>query len=1142
MERTCHSRSFKALMVAQFIGAFNDNAFKIIVSLLAIKMAASPEAASMFVSMIGLIFIVPFVIFSPYAGIIADRFPKRSIIIAMKAVEILNMLFAAWALSVGNIWFLCFVLFLLMIHSAFFSPAKYGILPEILKEEELSRGNGFIQMWTFVAVIAGTAVGGKLLEIFSAKVYLTALVMAALSSVGFLVSFLIASQHVPSEKRTLRVNFLAEAGSALREIKKDSGLFLTMLALAYFSFLSAIFQMNILIYGTHALTLPGSQASLLLAAVLAGIASGGVLAGWLSEQKIELGLVPIGAAGISAFCVVLGFVPNGFFTVLLVLFFLGMSAGFYTVPLNAFYQRYSPKDRRGQYLAALNIISSVSVLLAAGFLGILAGKLGISSAGIFLVVGILSVGVTGYVVLTLPMALVRLVNWIIAHSIYNLRVVGAENVPEEGGALITANHISFVDAVFILACLKRPVRFIMNKQMYELPIINTLCRALRVIPIDQGGGPKAIVAALNEARAAIEHGELVCIFPEGHLTRTGNMLPFQKGFEFIMKDQGAPIIPLYLDNVWGSVFSFHQGKYFWKMPRATRYPVSLLFGKPLPALAKVPEVRLAVQELGAEANMMRGVYRQKLHLSFIDEVRRHTFCFCMADSTGMRLRYFEVLAGALLMSRTIFPTFRRPKETNEMVGILLPSSCMAAMANLAVAYAGKVPVNLNFTLSAEAFDSCIKQCNMKTIITARAFLKKLGMLERPGMVFLEDLADEAPVARKIFLAVSAIILPSGLLRLLFVEGDKKNVDDVATVIFSSGSTGDPKGVMLSHANIFSNIESFYQLFDIRHDDVVMAALPFFHSFGFTAGLCFPIGTGMGVVYHGNPVDATTIGKLTEKYKATTLMGTPTFMSAYVRKCTPEQFKTVKRAVVGAEKLKEPLARAFYEKFKVMPFEGYGATELSPIVTVGFPGYANENTLEHQIGHKAGKVGHPIPGVAVKVVDPDSFATKGIDEEGLLLVKGANVMKGYLNNPEKTAEVIKDGWYITGDMAAIDADGFVKITDRLSRFSKIGGEMVPHIKIEENIMEILGAVDTVVAVTAAADEKKGERLVVLYAIDMDVASVCEGLANKGLPNLWIPKKESFFHVEQIPVLGTGKVDLKKVKVMAQELLAQQKEVD
>lgn len=402
------------------------------------------------------------------------------------------------------------------------------------------------------------------------------------------------------------------------------------------------------------------------------------------------------------------------------------------------------------------------------------------------------------------------------------------------------------------------------------------------------------------------------------------------------------------------------------------------------------------------------------------------------------------------------------------------------------------------------------------------------------MVFLEDVKLKVSRIKTTLYFLYALVLSKKMLSALFVRGDKTNVDDVATVIFSSGSTGEPKGVMLTHGNIFSNIEGVYQVFNIKKEDVLVAALPFFHSFGFTATMCFPIGTAVSVVYHTNPLDAATIGKLAAKYKGTILMGTPTFLSAYVKKCTKEQFAHLRLAVVGAEKLKEPLANAFKEKFGVLPFEGYGATELSPLVTVGFPDNVLEGTTGAQVGHKFGKVGHPIPGVAAKIVDPDTFEIKGANEEGLLLVKGANVMKGYLNNPAKTAEVIKDGWYITGDIATIDEDGFIKITDRLSRFSKIGGEMVPHIKVEENIMEAIGAADPVVVVTSVPDDKKGEWLIVLHTVDIDVEAIAESLTRKGIPNLWIPKKDSFFKVEAIPLLGTGKFDLKKIKAKAQEL--------
>ncbi|HCR72349.1 MAG TPA: acyl-[ACP]--phospholipid O-acyltransferase, partial [Anaerolineae bacterium] len=455
----------------------------------------------------------------------------------------------------------------------------------------------------------------------------------------------------------------------------------------------------------------------------------------------------------------------------------------------------------------------------------------------------------------------------------------------------------------------------------------------------------------------------------------------------------------------------------------------------------------------------------------------------------------------------------------------------------AALFAGKIPVNLNFTASKESLDSCVAQCGMKKIITSRIFLKKAKLEERPGMVFFEDLVRKVSSKDKALIAAALFVLPKFLIKALFVRGDKRNVDDLATIIFSSGSTGQPKGVMLSHSNIFSNIEALYQVLKIRDDDIVLGVLPFFHSFGFTATLCMPVGVGLGVVYHSNPLDAGTIGELAQKYKATILLGTPTFFSAYIRKCTKEQFASMRYAGVGAEKLKTSLSQAFFKKFGVVPFEGYGTTELSPVVAMAVPDYISHDERIKQVGYKEGKVGHPIPGVAAKIVNPDTFETLPFNSEGLLLIKGPNVMLGYLNNPEKTAEVLRDGWYVTGDIAVIDEDGFICITDRLSRFSKIGGEMVPHIKVEEEILNVLEAIEQVCAVTSVPDEKRGERLVVLYQGEVDVQALWEKLNEGGLPKLWIPKREDFYQVPGIPVLGTGKLDLKSIKNMASEKTAQ-----
>jgi acyl-[acyl-carrier-protein]-phospholipid O-acyltransferase/long-chain-fatty-acid--[acyl-carrier-protein] ligase len=461
------------------------------------------------------------------------------------------------------------------------------------------------------------------------------------------------------------------------------------------------------------------------------------------------------------------------------------------------------------------------------------------------------------------------------------------------------------------------------------------------------------------------------------------------------------------------------------------------------------------------------------------------------------------------------------------VGVLLPASIAGSLVNIGITLAGRVPVNLNFTAGAEAMASAIAQCNIRSIVTSKTFLAKAKIAALPGMVFVEDLLGGATTFTRIRAWLAARFAPTALL-----TRGHHNPASLATVIFSSGSTGVPKGVMLSHYNLIANIEAIAQLFWIGADDRIVGVLPFFHSFGFNVTIWFPLLSGCGVVYHPNPTDAKAIGELTGKYKGTFLVSTPTFCSTYTRKCTAEEFASLRYVLVGAEKLREPIAAAFREKFGVELLEGYGCTEMAPVVAVNVPDY--EAGGSKQLGHKPGTVGHPLPGVAARLVDPATRVPLPPNQEGLLLVKGSNRMMGYLGQPERTTEAFLDGWYITGDIARIDDEGFIHITDRLSRFSKIGGEMVPHIKIEEAIAGILG--DAPCAVTAVADDQRGERLVALYAhSDLSPAELWQRLSETELPRLWLPKRENFYPVEALPLLGTGKLDLRGVKTRAQELV-------
>jgi acyl-[acyl-carrier-protein]-phospholipid O-acyltransferase / long-chain-fatty-acid--[acyl-carrier-protein] ligase len=548
----------------------------------------------------------------------------------------------------------------------------------------------------------------------------------------------------------------------------------------------------------------------------------------------------------------------------------------------------------------------------------------------------------------------------------------------------------------------------------------------------------------------------------------------------------------------------------------------VMFGSPLPSGPRAYQVRQAVQELSADAAGLRRRPGDLLQLRFVRAAKRNWGSFAMADSGGKQFTYGRALISSLILARHVDSRCKGEK----MVGLLLPASVGGALANIATLLAGKVPVNLNFTAGRQAMQSAVEQCSIRTVLTSRVFVKKAGLPELDGMVYLEDVLRGITPFEKLRAAAAACLLPARVIVGIF--GNSADSHSPATVIFSSGSTAEPKGVLLSHHNILSNLEAMRQIFPLEKNDRFLGVLPFFHSFGFTATLWFPMTSGAAACYHANPMDAKTIGEMAARHRATLMMATPTFYAAYTRKCTVEQFASLRLALVGAEKLREPLAREFREKFGIELLEGYGATEMAPVIAVNRPDAVDGRI--RQTGRKQGSVGHPLPGVAAKVVDPDTREPLRPNCEGLLLVKGPNRMMGYAGQPEKAADALHDGWYVTGDIATIDEDGFVRITDRLARFSKIGGEMVPHIRVEEVASEALNGGSC--AVTAIPDDRKGEQLVVFYtSAEVPSDELWKQLAASDLPKLWIPRRENLRSIEALPTLGSGKLDLKKLKEMA-----------
>jgi acyl-[acyl-carrier-protein]-phospholipid O-acyltransferase/long-chain-fatty-acid--[acyl-carrier-protein] ligase len=723
--------------------------------------------------------------------------------------------------------------------------------------------------------------------------------------------------------------------------------------------------------------------------------------------------------------------------------------------------------------------------------------------------------------------------WPFTRTCYRVRVLQPGHIPATGGALLVSNHVSFVDVLLILASSPRFVRFLLPRDVCEHWAVKPFARWLRLIPLPPESQPRELLRALHLARDAIQQGEVVGIFAERNISRLGVMQPFHREFERIMAGVEAPIIPVCLDGVWGSIFSHQQGRFFWKLPTRIPYPVTISFGKPMPATATAFEVHDVIQELNTEAWPQRRRMMKPLHRAFVHRARRCPFRFAMADARTPHLSFGGALAKVIFLARRL----RSPWAGQEMVGILLPPSVGGALVNLAALLLGKVPVNLNYTLSEEPMGSCVRQCKLQTILTSQAFLDRVKVKIPCRTLLLEDIVAQPRLGEKLLALALAWLAPVGALERAVGREQPGTLDDLATVIFSSGSTGEPKGVMLTHSNVVSNAVQLGQLLDFGPQDRFLGILPFFHSFGFTATLTAPAAMGIGVAFHPNPLDAKPIGELVRRHSLTYLMATPTFLQIYLRSCDPADFGSLRFVMVSAEKLPDWLATAFEEKFGLRPTEGYGCTECSPAVTCSTHNYRAAGL--RQVGSRRGSVGRPLPGVSVRLVDPATGAPVPLGQSGLLLVRGPNVMRGYLGQPEKTAEVLRDGWYVTGDIAALDEDGFLQITDRLSRFSKLGGEMVPHVKVEEKLHEAAGVQEITFAVTGLPDPKKGERLVVLHTLANErLAEVLKKLPQLGLPNLWLPRANCFFHVDQLPRLASGKMDLRQIRELAKTRSAAQ----
>jgi acyl-[acyl-carrier-protein]-phospholipid O-acyltransferase/long-chain-fatty-acid--[acyl-carrier-protein] ligase len=507
----------------------------------------------------------------------------------------------------------------------------------------------------------------------------------------------------------------------------------------------------------------------------------------------------------------------------------------------------------------------------------------------------------------------------------------------------------------------------------------------------------------------------------------------------------------------------------------------------------------------------------------------------------------EMTGGRALLTALIFRRVlhRNLRDDEQNVGLLLPTSVYGVLANLGLALDRRTSVNLNYTFSTETINYCIRHADIKHVITSRRVLDRFPNMKLDAeLIIMEDVRKTITWIDKMTGLIDAYVTPISLFeRVLGLH--RVSLDDVLTIIYTSGSTGAPKGAMITHRGIAENVRAFFHHLDLKSTDIILGSLPLFHAYGYTTTFWLTSMSAVKGVYHFNPLEYKKVGEMARKYRCSAFPTTPTFLRGYIKRCPKEDFESVNTVICGAEKLPGDLIDTWEAKFGYRPAEGYGTTELSPVVSTNVP---KGRRPDYQDWLREGTIGRPLINIQARTVDLETGKQISGRTPGMLQIKGPSVMVGYYKDEEKTGSVLQDGWYTTGDIASIDANGFIQITGRLSRISKIGGEMVPHILIEEEIEKIINSVSSVstletesetneneinIAVSAVPEERKGERLIILYRnLSVTPEEICKSLQKAGLPNLWIPSPNDFFYVDSIPLLGTGKLDLRAVKELAE----------
>lgn len=1124
-------RRFAPLFITQFLGALHDNLFKnaLVVMLVYGMLSSVGTDPKLLVTLAAGLFILPFVLFSGFGGQLADKYPKERIIRVIKALEVAIACIGAVALISGSTYLSFFVLFLLGSQSAFFGPSKYSILPQHLMDKELIGGNALLNTGSFMAILVGTIAGVVFVGLDNGA-YIVGGSMVACAVVGYVSSRFIPSAPPKSPDLKFNYNFITEIYDVLRfSFSQQLSVRRSILGVAWFYFLGGLFMAQFPNFTEATLFADEHVLAFFLVMFSVGIAFGGLLNNRLLGGRVEALYVPLAAIGITIFAIDLYYASSAVeplgvslytlgeflanvahWRIVADIFLIALFGGLFVVPLNAIIQHDTSEKVRARVMAGSAIMNALFVIASS----LISAKLiaqGWEIQSLFFAAAIANAFVAVYICALLPAHLFKSVLQLIFKVFYKVEIRGLENFEKAGErAVIVGNHVSFLDAPLLAAFLPGKPVFAVNSFVADWFWVKPFLKLVDAFPLDPTN-PFSIKSLIHK----VEENCKVVIFPEGRLTETGALMKVYNGPGMIADKSDAMILPVRLDGVQHTAFSRLKGKVpFRTFPKIT---ITILE----PRKFKLDESLKGRKRRAAAGRQLYDVMEEMMFLTNDREQTLYEALLKAEHVNGKKsviaedverkpLQFKKLVLGSKVLGRKIAAKTQR----GEAVGVMLPNSVGTVVTFFSLQLFGRVPAMLNFSAGAQAMVSACQTAKVKTVLTSKRFVE-LGRLDNEieeiskhaEIVYLEDVKADISLSDKLY----------GLLNNAKNIHRKQKVDpqEAALILFTSGSEGAPKGVVLSHANIMSNVVQLSARVDFNRQDVVFNCLPMFHSFGLTGGTLLPVLSGVKTFLYPSPLHYRIVPEVVYSANATIMFATDTFLNGYARMADPYDFYRMRYIFAGAEKVKDETRTLYMERFGVRILEGYGATETAPALSVNSPMHV-----------KAGTVGRLLAGIEHEIEK-----VPGVEIGGRLKVKGPNVMLGYFraDNPGEL-EAPEGGWYDTGDIVDIDPDGFIRIVGRAKRFAKIAGEMVSLTSVEVMVNAIYPEAEH--AVVAIPDMRKGEQLIFVTTQDnVDKKALSSYASKNGISELAVPK--TTLKVDGIPVLGSGKTDYTALQQLVED---------